>query len=219
MKHMQVEIKILFQDQLNIKDQIKDTLFRAYQNLIKFNHKHELCINLDEPLIDEMIVYETQAKLIKDLMHHFNLEDDHLFPKTFVATVDQKTLFIVSPKAYGDIFPTSLREENTYEKLITHELSHLMHVRFLNGEEDEMGPEWLFEGFAMYVADQFKDTCIEDEQLIENIKHNQTADYKTYSAMFRSIANKIPMKRLLNQAKSVEFSKWVINHYLTMSIK
>ncbi len=56
-------------------------------------------------------------------------------------------------KEYAEIYPEGI-EDKSFEKLLTHEMAHRLHIRILDGNEEAMGPIWFFEGFAIYIADQ-----------------------------------------------------------------
>ena len=45
----------------------------------------------------------------------------------------------VSPKVYSQIYTEGI-EEKSFEKLITHEMVHSLHIRILNGNEEAAGP-------------------------------------------------------------------------------
>jgi len=82
-------------------------------------------------------------------------------PVTFSGTVLDTTLFIVSPEIYKqnfiELYGAGLWDDTQYEKLMTHELIHSAHplvAKRLFGSEDGMGPQWLFEGFAIEASGQ-----------------------------------------------------------------
>jgi hypothetical protein len=82
-------------------------------------------------------------------------------PSTFSGTVQNATLFLVSPQLYHDnfihLYGPALWHDEEYEKLILHELLHSAHelvARQLFGSEDGMGPQWLFEGLAIVASGQ-----------------------------------------------------------------
>jgi len=82
-------------------------------------------------------------------------------PATFSGTVQNATLFIVSREVYKEnfvgLYGAELWDDTQYEKLMTHELIHSAHAlvaKRLFGSEDGMGPQWLFEGFAIEASGQ-----------------------------------------------------------------
>jgi hypothetical protein len=82
-------------------------------------------------------------------------------PPTFSGTVQNATLFLLSPQLNEDnfvhLYGPALWHDGEYQKLILHELLHSAHelgARQLFGSEDGMGPQWLFEGLAMVASGQ-----------------------------------------------------------------
>jgi hypothetical protein len=82
-------------------------------------------------------------------------------PATFSGTVQNATLFVVSPQIYKEnfvgLYGADLWNDTEYDKLMTHEMVHSAHAlvaKRLFGSEDGMGPEWLFEGLAIDASGQ-----------------------------------------------------------------
>lgn len=116
----------------------------------------------------------------------------------------------VSPELYKQIYPEGI-EEKSFEKLITHEMAHALHVRILNGNEDAMGPVWFFEGFAIYAAGQFENSQLKltrDEiwKIVENPKRGS---YKKYSVVFRYFLKKASIQELIKTAGTKDLLDWL----------
>jgi len=82
-------------------------------------------------------------------------------PLTFSGTVQNGTLFLVSPQLYRQnfikLYGAALWQDDEYEKLMLHELLHSAHelvAKALFGSADGMGPPWLFEGLAIVASGQ-----------------------------------------------------------------
>jgi hypothetical protein len=96
-------------------------------------------------------------------------------PATFSGTVQNATLFLVSPQLYKknfiQLYGSALWRDDEYEKLMLHELLHSAHelvAKQLFGSEDGMGPPWLFEGLAIVASGQLPVHQSELNQLTVN---------------------------------------------------
>ena len=56
-------------------------------------------------------------------------------PATYVAGFEKDFFFAVSPEIYATNVAKFV-EPDFYEKLITHEMAHKLHVRLVNGNEE-----------------------------------------------------------------------------------
>lgn len=123
--------------------------------------------------------------------------------------LENQVLFLVSPKVYQDIYPLEGEDPLGFERLITHELAHRLHVRILDGNEDAMGPIWFSECLAVFASKQFyKYTC--SESIMWDIIINQKqVSYKYYGAIFRYLTEHISLNNLINQAKEFNFHEWL----------
>jgi len=114
----------------------------------------------------------------------------------------------VSPTLYSRIYPEGI-ENKSFEKLITHEMAHRLHVRILNGNESAMGPLWFFEGFAIYAADQFGNYTLEPAEIWQIVRNTKRGSYKKYGAVFRYFLKRISIHELIEHAGQEDFLKWL----------
>ena len=96
--------------------------------------------------------------------------------------------------------------------MLTHEIAHRLHVRILKGDEEAMGPIWFYEGFAMYVANQFSesDMSLSKEEMIKIMIDSDRGSYVKYNYIFRYFAEKFPLKELILKAKNENFNEELI---------
>jgi hypothetical protein len=114
----------------------------------------------------------------------------------------------ISPQLYDTIFPEGI-ETDSFEKLITHELAHCLHVRILDGEEEKMGPIWFFEGFAIFAAGQFINDTSKPTNLWEIVERERRGSYLQYGRVFGYFVDKIPLRELIRQSCKDNFIEWL----------
>ena len=132
-------------------------------------------------------------------------------PETYCGALEKRTLLVVSPEYYSKVYPEGI-ETNSYEKLLTHEIAHRLHIKILKGDEEAMGPIWFYEGFAMFVADQFSksEVKLSKEEMIEIMNNPDRGSYSNYCYIFRYFVNKVPLKEMIFKAKNVNFNEELI---------
>lgn len=189
------------------KEKLEENIKRAQMRLKKFSIKYGWKDYIREPFLNNICIYEKQSKLINELVEisDINKED---FPEKISAVINNRKLYILSPKAYLRVYPQG-DENNAYEKLITHELAHQLHLRILDGREDLMGPIWFYEGFAIFAADQFQNYKLKESKIEEVIKSKKRISYKYYGAVIRYLLKKTSLKKLLEKSKSKDFYNWL----------
>jgi hypothetical protein len=163
-----------------------------------------------ESYFDSVMVFDRKEEFDKTLLAVTDSDPTVQLPKTYCAALEKRILIVVSPEIYSNNYPVGI-EENSYEKLLTHEIAHRLHIRIVNNKEDLMGPIWFFEGFAIYVADQFANsqTELSDEELWKIIKDTERGSYEKYGYIFRYFTKTIPLESLINKAGENDFDSWL----------
>jgi hypothetical protein len=131
-------------------------------------------------------------------------------PETYCAALEQGILMSVSPELYQRLYPEG-DEGQAFEKLLTHEMAHRLHIRILDGNEEAMGPVWFFEGFALYAAAQFEQSlpALSAAGIWEIVGAEERGDYRRYAAVFRSFLGKASLQQLVGMAGKAEFVDWL----------
>jgi hypothetical protein len=137
-----------------------------------------------------------------------NADPTIILPETYCAALENRVLLYVSPEVYLKNYPEGA-EENAFEKLITHEMAHRLHIRVLGGNEDAMGPIWFFEGFAIYAAGQFENYVLPPTDIWETIESTARGSYKKYGAAFRYFMKRTSMRELIEHAGDEGFFNWL----------
>ena len=191
------------------QEKLEEKIRKAQIRLKEFSIKYGWENNIREPFLSNIYIYDNQSKLINKLVEITNLNKED-FPEKISAVINNRKLYILSPKAYLKVYPEG-NEDKAYEKLITHELAHQLHLRILNGKDELMGPIWFYESFAIFAADQFKNYNLESSVIWEVIKSEERVSYKYYGAIIRYLLNKTTLNQLVEKAKKEDFIDWITN--------
>lgn len=183
----------------------------ARKNIRNFAQKYGWEELTKEEFMDSIMIFDDKNNFNKILINLAEADTSLKLPDTYCAALEKKTLIVMCPEFYSKVFPEGI-EEQSYEKLLTHEIAHRLHVRILNGNEEAMGPIWFYEGFALYAADQFShsDITIGKTEMIEIMNDPERGNYKKYSYIFRYFANKVPLPELISKANEENFNGWLI---------
>lgn len=129
-------------------------------------------------------------------------------PKNFVAVMDNRILRVVSWKTYQQVHPSETLQD--YEKLLTHEMAHQLHVDILKGNENKMGPVWFYEGFAVLAAQQYESFKADSKSMSEAISNAERGNYKVYGSILRKILKTKSLSTLVEEASKANFNSEVL---------
>lgn len=162
-----------------------------------------------KPFIDRAEIYNSHSEFVKTVAKLLNTEPS-IFPKQFSACLENRVFIAVSPEVYSEIYSEG-NEPNSYEKLITHEMAHRLHVTILNGNEEAMGPVWFYEGFAIHAANQFESTkpFLSDNEIWEIIQAANRGSYIKYAPVMDYLLKKVPLDVLVRKASDGDFIEWL----------
>lgn len=163
----------------------------AHARLENFALKHGLKHLLEESFCDCWEVFDCKAEFDHRLCCLFELPENTQLPVTYSAALEKKILFSITPEIYHLNYPQG-NEPEAFAKLLCHEMAHRLHIRILNGNEAAMGPVWFYEGFALYVADQFINEFkgLSSVELRQLFNEQQRGDYRRYAHAFRQLAER-----------------------------
>ncbi len=74
-----------------------------------------------------------------------------------------------------------------------------------------MGPIWFFEGFAIYAANQFRNSKIKlsENEIWEIIENAERGSYEKYAFVLRHFKNKTSLNELVKRAGEDNFIVWL----------
>lgn len=202
-----VQVEEPLEPQLEV---LRSKLFAAQRRLRNFARQYSWQEHVRAPFAASVRFYAGKENFDRELLQVCGLEPTMELPKTYCAALEQNILMSVSPELYRTLYPEG-DEEDAFEKLLTHEMAHRLHIRILGGNEDAMGPIWFYEGFALYVADQFKKTAsiLEPGEIWAVVNSEERQDYRRYVTVFRHFLTKATLPHLVNRAGQMGFENWL----------
>jgi hypothetical protein len=206
------DIPIKLQNPLNHNQELfRDYVIKAQKRLKLFSEKNNWIKHIENSFANTFEIYDDKKEFDKRLKQIFKIKDCVEIPDTYCAFLENKILVAVNPELYEKVFPEGI-EEDSYEKLLCHEMAHQFHIRILDGNENAMGPVWFYEGFAIYVSNQFSNIVsnIKENEILEIINNKERGSYRKYSEVIRHVLNKIPLPSLVRKAGNNNFNDWVI---------
>jgi hypothetical protein len=189
---------------------LRSALLSAQGRLAAFALKHSWRAHIQAPFARLFHVYADKASFDHDLLELCSLDPSIELPPTYCAALEQGVLMSVSPELYRKLYPQG-DEERAFEKLLTHEMAHRLHIRVLGGDEEAMGPVWFYEGFALYAAGQFEKTTLHltAAETWEVVSAEERGDYRRYASVFRRLAARVPLQLLVEMAGKADFDDWL----------
>lgn len=188
----------------------QEIILAAQRRLNNFSRQHNWQQHTQEPFAKLFQVYADKKSFDHSLLEICGLDTGIELPPTYCAALEQGVLISVSPDLYRTLYPEG-DEEAAFEKLLTHEMAHRLHIRILNGDEDAMGAVWFYEGFALYAASQFEGNApaLTDAEIWEIVNDPERGSYRRYAAVFQHFARKASLPKLVEMAAKPEFAAWL----------
>lgn len=207
------DVPLVFSESLKQQETVlKQTIINAQKRIVEFAKKYDFLPLVEPSFMERAEIFNTQEELKECLMTVLDFKGNIELPETFSAALENKVLMSLSPEAYRNIYPIEGGDPLGFERLLTHEMAHRLHVRILNGNEEAMGPTWFFEGFAIFVSNQFPNYTCSETIMWDIIKNQKQVSYKYYSAIFRYLTEHISLIDLINHAEDIRFYEWLRKH-------
>ena len=189
---------------------LQSTLLAAQRRLRDFAQKYNWQAHMKEPFAKLFHVYADKASFDHNLLKICGLDTGLELPSTYCAALEQDVLMSVSPELYRTLYPEG-DEESAFEKLLTHEMAHRLHIRILGGNEDAMGGVWFYEGFALYAAGQFEKNApaLNTAEIWDIVNDPERGSYRRYASVFQYFVGKASIQQLTEMAAKVEFLDWL----------
>ena len=186
------------------------TLAAAQKRLKNFAEKNGWEAFIKENFVDHAEIFDNKNRFDQTFLKLHDEKPSTKLPKTVSAALEKRIFIAVSPKLYSKNYPEGI-EEKSFEKLITHEMAHRLHIRILDGDEHAMGPVWFYEGFAIYAAGQFEKSRakLNSTEIWEIIKKQERGSYKNYSFLFRYFLTRVCIHDLVERAGKKDFLDWL----------
>lgn len=177
----------------------------AQRRISEFASDYQWDMYVTTPLIKKFQVC-TKEQFDKELILAFHLDSETNIPKTYSAVIANEVLLAVTPETFAENYPDG-QEEEAYEKLLAHELAHALHIRILEGKEEEMGPRWFYEGFALFAANQFQHVPekMTKEDMQKIISTDGSVSYVYYRQIMDELLCQMDLKNAVKCARTQSF--------------
>jgi hypothetical protein len=192
--------------------ELRSALRDAQRRLVRFAATHGWLAHVEMPFATEARIFGTKAGFDRDVIALTGAPPATILPKSYSAALEGDVLVSVSPALYAANTPQGA-QTGEFEKLLTHEFAHRLHIRLLDGHEDDMGPMWFFEGFACYAAGQFSDDLTEPDKALlgKVLGATSRGGYAEYAKVFRFFARKVALPDLIAEPRKPTFASWAKN--------
>lgn len=186
----------------------------AQRRLRDFANGHGWSHLLQEPLADSARFFSKKTEFDSELLKRAGQNPTTILPQTYCAAWVDHALLSVSPDLYAHVFPEGI-EPDAFEKLLTHELAHRLHIRILEGNEDSMGPVWFYEGFALHAAGQLEHAAppLSLNEILDIMKSPDRSDYRRYVTVFRFCLQNKPLHDLIRLANHPDFIQRILEKF------
>jgi hypothetical protein len=192
------------------RKELSQDCLAAQKNIREFAERNGWEKLTESPLVEAVEIYATKEDFDKAVCELSPELIGKPIPTTFSAAVEKNVFYAVTPEVYHDNNPKE-REEQAYVKLLTHELAHRLETRIVNGNEDKMGPIWFFEGFAVYVADQYRATLptLSEAEVWAIVNAKERGSYPKYKAVFIHFLKDVTIQEYVTHAGNDDFIAWL----------
>ena len=188
----------------------QETIIAAQKRLRDFAKKHDWHHYTKQPFARLFQVHADKQSFDHNLLSICGMDTNTELPATYCAALEQEILISVSPDLYRLLYPEG-DEERAFEKLLTHEMAHRLHIRILHGDENAMGAVWFYEGFALYAAGQFETNAPEltMPEIWNIVSAPERGSYKKYASVFQYFLKKTSIHQLVENAAKDDFVNWL----------
>ncbi|MBA7606494.1 hypothetical protein ES703_13643 [subsurface metagenome] len=190
------------------RDELEETLLLAQRRLRAFAVRNGWDSFVREKFADRAEIYDDKGAFDIAFCRLGNVDPSIELPRTYSAALEKAVFIAVSPELYSKNYPEGV-EEKSFEKLITHEIAHRLHIRILEGDEDAMGPIWFYEGFAIYAAGQFETFSLDSTEIWKIVRSTERESYRKYGAVFRYFLKMVSIRELIEHAGKDDFQEWL----------
>lgn len=160
---------------------------------------------------DSVEIFDDQRALFRRILELDHMPLDTPMPVSgLAAAIEGRVLVALSPEAYARVAASYAAVPEAWPRLLAHEMVHRLHVEVLQGDEEAMGPQWFYEGFACYGAGQRIDEGIAYASAAEALSAVRgKAPYSKYLAAVRYFARRTSVPRLVARAGRSDFEAWL----------
>ncbi|MBN1426535.1 hypothetical protein JXA88_18460 [Candidatus Fermentibacteria bacterium] len=190
------------------RDEFAEAVSAAYATIEGFAAAHGWTHRMGVFFDRGVEVFESQAALWERIKTLHSLPRDLPVPTPgLAAALECRILVAVTPEEYASVAPEYGSTPDAYPRLLAHEIAHRLHIAIVGGDEDAMGPEWLYEGFAVVASGDLLEPprC---EPTWEALSAGGRGAYRRYAALVRRLMSLAPLSELVERAGRPGFEDW-----------
>lgn len=165
-----------------------------------------------EPFFRAVEIYRTQGELWRRILEINNAENTPMPTDALTAALENGVLMAVVREEAERARPEYFRTQDDWMRALAHEMIHRLHVRILKGDEEAMGPQWFYEGFAVLGSGQplWRDQQVDTmEQALALTQYSGRGAYARYASALRFFAARIPLQQIVAKAGAADFEDWL----------
>lgn len=163
------------------------------------------------PFVSSFHVFSEQDDMWRKIRELTGSDEQEPPTDGLSAALIDGILLAITPEDYEQRRPEYTQVDKPWVRLLAHEIMHQLHIRIV-GHEDRMGPQWFYEGFAMYGAGQHISnhplSSIHD--VIDAMHAQSRGSYAKFEAVFEFCLSRIDLNTLLKQAAQKDFQLWLM---------
>ncbi len=165
--------------------------------------------------IDSVEIFDSQQGIWRRLLDLDHLPATQPMPTAgLTATVEKRILVASSPEEYRRVAPAyAAADPDSWARVLAHEMIHELHRLILHGHDDAMGPEWFYEGLAVFGAGQSIDRGLVyrgAKEALDGVRDTKSPGvYRRFVAAVRYFAARIPLPEMVERAGKPGFEAWL----------
>ena len=177
-----------------------------------FAARHGWSGHVRAPFFHRVEIHADRETLWRRILDLNGVEDAPMPTDALTGALEEGVLLAILPEEAERARPEYFASPQDWVQALAHEIVHRLHVRILGGDEDAMGPQWFYEGFAVIGSGQplGSDLRVDTvDQALALTRAEQRGAYACYAAALRFFAARIPLPELVARAGQPDFEAWL----------
>ena len=112
----------------NRRSELQSYIYAARNNIRNFSKKYGWEELTKKEFMDSVMIFDNKNNFNLTLLKLAGADTTMKLPDTYCAALEMRTLVSVWPEYYSKVFSEGI-EEKSFEKLLTHEIAHRLHVQ------------------------------------------------------------------------------------------
>jgi hypothetical protein len=194
------------------RDEVEQAALGAIAIVTSFATANGWARHTEEPFFDRIEICPSKAQLWERMLEINECPSMPAPTDAVTAALEKRILLAIFIEEARRARPEYFKTELDWTQTLAHEMIHQLHVRILAGNEDAMGPEWFYEGFAVLGSGQplDRDIVVRDiDHALELTKASGRGAYARFVAALRFFVNRLPLQRLVDKASDPNFESWL----------